>query len=126
MLQPIVKTTVKASDAKLNTKSKPTTGPNKLVTLVTTLSKNKEPETSSLCENITQESIHEQLPSDGDFKPSTSDIVTKKSSRRRRSYTSLLVEGSKVDISMFNGPFLLVLFSFLSKFNNVTFASICS
>ncbi|XP_024021097.1 putative cyclin-B3-1 isoform X2 [Morus notabilis] len=93
---PIVKTTIKASCAKLNTKPNPKTGMNKSVTAITTLSKNKEPEASSHCENITQESICAQLPLDGNSKPSTSDTLTKKSSRRRRSYTSLLVEGSKL------------------------------
>lgn len=108
MIQPIVKTTIKASRANLNTKSNPKTGMNKSVTAVMTLSKSKEPEASSHCENITQESICVQLLSDGNSKPSTSATVTKKSSRRRRSYTSLLVEGSKVHISAFYGAFSLM------------------
>ncbi|PON33943.1 Cyclin [Parasponia andersonii] len=92
-IRPIVKTALKTSDAKRNTKSHNTRDPEKMVTR--TLSKNEEAVTSSHSENITQEPFPGQPHSDGDCKPSTSDI-TKKSSRRRRSYTSLLVEGSKL------------------------------
>lgn len=101
VIQPVGKTALKTSDPQRNTKSNLTRDPEKLVTVAKTISKNKEAVTSSLCENITQESIPGQLPADGDCKPSTSDITTKKSTRRRRSYTSLLMEGSKVEIIVF-------------------------
>ncbi|XP_062093090.1 putative cyclin-B3-1 [Humulus lupulus] len=95
--RPIVKTAVKTSDAKTNTIPNLTRDSEKNAMVTTTVSKNMEGAASSLPENITQESINVQLPSDGDCKPSTSDIIiTKKSSRRRKSYTSLLMEGSKL------------------------------
>ncbi|KAL5568367.1 hypothetical protein UlMin_024942 [Ulmus minor] len=92
-VRPIVKTTLKTSNVRNNTMSKNTSGPNKLKTAATT---SKEAVKSSASENIIQESTHGQLPSDGNSIPSTSDTNARKSSNRRKSYTLLLVERSKL------------------------------
>ena len=96
MDQTTVKIALKSSDPTRNKNSNQKKGPNKSAMVATALPKNKQTVASSLCGNPMQESIHGRLPSD-EYKPSTSDVTIKKSSRRRRSYTSILMEGSKVE-----------------------------
>ncbi|KAM6599177.1 hypothetical protein CsatA_018786 [Cannabis sativa] len=96
-IRPSVKGALKTSDDKRNTKPNITRNVEKVVTIATAASKNMESVASSPSKNITQEPTHVQLPSDVDSKPSTSDVtITKKVPRRRKSYTSSLMEGSKL------------------------------
>ncbi|KAF4393451.1 hypothetical protein F8388_023255 [Cannabis sativa] len=96
-IRPSVKGALKTSDDKRNTRPNITRNLEKVVTIATAASKNMESVASSPSKNITQEPTHVQLPSDVDSKPSTSDVtITKKVPRRRKSYTSSLMEGSKL------------------------------
>ena len=62
-------------------------------------SKEKEAVTSSISENVVvpHEATQGQLPSDGSGNPSTVLDVISRKSKLRRSYTSLLMAGSKVE-----------------------------
>lgn len=102
MIQPTVKTTLQATLAQRTLKSKNILNINKSTSVAAISSKNKEEAvTSSISENaaivVPYEATQGQLPPDGNGNPSTvSDVIPKKS-KRRRSYTSLLMAGSKVE-----------------------------
>lgn len=102
MVQTNVKTTLQATLAQRTSKSKNILHINKSASVAVVSSKNKEEAvTSSISENaavvVPHEATQGQLPSDGNGNPSTvSDVIPRKS-KRRRSYTSLLMAGSKVD-----------------------------
>ncbi|XP_048325412.2 putative cyclin-B3-1 isoform X2 [Ziziphus jujuba] len=95
-IRPIVKTTLKASNAKRNMKSQNTSGPDKLINVASTSSKKRVVAKSSVSENIVHEATCTELPSDRNCKPSTSDTTGMGKSNRRRSYTSLLMGRSKL------------------------------
>ncbi|KAM4080389.1 hypothetical protein ACJW30_11G012200 [Castanea mollissima] len=118
-VRPTVKTTLQATLAQRTLKSKNILNINKSTSVAANSSKNKEEAvTSSISENaavvvpyeatqgqlpsagaavvVPHEATQGQLPSDGNGNPSTvSDVIPKKS-KRRRSYTSLLMAGSKL------------------------------
>nr|POE55487.1 putative cyclin-b3-1 [Quercus suber] len=118
-VRPTVKTTLQATLAQRTLKSKNILNINKSTSVATISSKNKEEAvTSSISKNAAVVVPHEAtqgqlpsdgaavvvpleatqglLPSDGNGNPSTvSDVIPKKS-KRRRSYTSLLMAGSKL------------------------------
>ena len=120
MIQPTVKTTLQATLAQRTLKSKNILNINKSTSVAAISSKNKEEAvTFSISENaaivvpyeatqgqlpsagaavvVPHEATQGQLPPDGNGNPSTvSDVIPKKS-KRRRSYTSLLMAGSKVE-----------------------------
>jgi hypothetical protein len=103
MIQPIVKTTLQATQARRTSKSKNTSDLKKQRSVAAISSKNKEDAVaSSLPENIAIVVPHEaaqgQLSSDADGNPRTvSDIIARRKSDRRRSYTSSLMARSKVE-----------------------------
>ncbi|KAL4597851.1 hypothetical protein ACB092_11G018100 [Castanea dentata] len=118
-VRPTVKTTLQATLAQRTLKSKNILNIKKSTSVAANSSKNKEEAvTSSISENaavvvpyeatqgqlpsagaavvVPHEATQGQLPSDGNGNPSTvSDVIPKKS-KRRRSYTSLLMAGSKL------------------------------
>ncbi|KAL0009463.1 hypothetical protein SO802_010965 [Lithocarpus litseifolius] len=118
-VRPTVKTTLQATLAQRTLKSKNILNINKSTSVAAISSKNKEEAlTSSISENaavvvlyeatqgqlpsdgaagvVPHEATQGQLPSDGNGNPSTvSDAIPRKS-KRRRSYTSLLMAGSKL------------------------------
>ncbi|KAK4594970.1 hypothetical protein RGQ29_018630 [Quercus rubra] len=100
-VRPTVKTTLQATLAQRTLKSKNILNINKSTSVAAISSKNKEEAvTSSISENaaivVPYEATQGQLPPDGNGNPSTvSDVIPKKS-KRRRSYTSLLMAGSKL------------------------------
>lgn len=103
MIQPNVKTTLQATHAQRTLKSKNISNLNKSTFVAAISSKNKEEAVaSSLSENtalvVPHEATRGQLQSDGNGYPSTaSDIIAKRKSNRRRSFTSLLMARSKVE-----------------------------
>lgn len=101
VIQPPAKTAARVSTFTRNKKSNETKRQSKLSMVSTTTTKNDQSAKSSVRENLTEESIQGQVSSEGDCKPSTSAAVTKKVSRRRKSYTSSLMEGHKVEKIVF-------------------------
>ncbi|XP_062168522.1 putative cyclin-B3-1 isoform X2 [Alnus glutinosa] len=101
-VRPIVKTTLQATQARRTSKSKNTSDLKKQRSVAAISSKNKEDAVaSSLPENIAIVVPHEaaqgQLSSDADGNPRTvSDIIARRKSDRRRSYTSSLMARSKL------------------------------
>ncbi|XP_020202446.1 putative cyclin-B3-1 [Cajanus cajan] len=101
--KPIVKITLKASTAQRTLKSKPISAQNKLESTASTSSQNKETVPLSLTENGStivsddaNQSNQSHLPSgESNLRTDTSDIIPKNKSRRRKSYTTSLIEGSK-------------------------------
>ncbi|KAM1383733.1 hypothetical protein ACFX2F_036036 [Malus domestica] len=98
--------TLKARELQRSLKSKGASGPNKLVSATATSSKTEKVVTSSLPENIKHEK-HEatqgELPSESNCSQSASPIISRVKSNRRRSYTSLLMTGSKLLKDRFEG-----------------------
>ncbi|KAH9677021.1 putative cyclin-B3-1 [Citrus sinensis] len=101
--KPIVKTAILASNARGTSKSKCLSSLKKSKSIAATSTKKKKDVVrSSPLENIASVVSHEAIqgkPSiDGNTNPSTnsSDIISKKKSDRRRSYTSLLMAKSKL------------------------------
>ncbi|KAL9409951.1 hypothetical protein AB3S75_048217 [Citrus x aurantiifolia] len=101
--KPIVKTAIPASNARGTSKSKCLSSLKKSKSIAATSTKKKKDVVrSSPLENIASVVSHEAIqgkPSiDGNTNPSTnsSDIISKKKSDRRRSYTSLLMAKSKL------------------------------
>jgi hypothetical protein len=102
MIQPIVKTTLQATQARRTSKSKNTSDLKKQRSVAAISSKNKEDAVaSSLPENIAIVVPHEaaqgQLSSDAGNPRTVSDIIARSKSDRRRSYTSSLMARSKVE-----------------------------
>ncbi|GAV92641.1 LOW QUALITY PROTEIN: Cyclin_N domain-containing protein/Cyclin_C domain-containing protein, partial [Cephalotus follicularis] len=101
-IKPIVKATLRVSNSQRTSKSKCLSALSKSKSVVSISSKEEEILTSFLQENIalkaSDEAIKGQPSSDGSMNPSksTSDVISRKKSNRRRSYTSLLMERSKI------------------------------
>ncbi|KAJ7948995.1 Cyclin [Quillaja saponaria] len=98
-----VKTTLAASNAQRTSKSKCKSSLHKSVSTAAMPSENKEEAvTSSLPENsvllVSHDTNQGVVPSDGASNPSTksSEIIARKKSTRRKSYTSLLIQRSKL------------------------------
>lgn len=102
-----MKTAILASNARGTSKSKCLSSLKKSKSIAATTKKKKDVVRSSPLENIASVVSHEAIqgkPSiDGNTNSSTnsSDIISKKKSDRRRSYTSLLMAKSKVGWGMF-------------------------
>ncbi|XP_059441345.1 putative cyclin-B3-1 [Corylus avellana] len=101
-IRPILKTTLQTTQAQRTSKSKNTSDLNKQRSVAAISSKNKEVAvSSSIPENIAIVIPHEaaqgQLSSDSDGNPRTiSDIISRRKSDRRKSYTSSLMARSKL------------------------------
>lgn len=96
VIQPILKSTLNTSESQRTLKSKCASGPKKLVSATATSSKTEKVVTSFLPENVKHDSTQGELPSDGKCSHSVSSTISRRNSNRRRSYTSLLMTGSKV------------------------------
>lgn len=68
----------------------------KLASVTATTSKTQKAVESVLAENVKQETTQGEVPTDGNCSQTASDIISRRNSNRRRSYTSLLMTGSKV------------------------------
>ncbi|CAN6684195.1 unnamed protein product [Malus baccata var. baccata] len=88
--------TLKARESQRTLKSKGASGPNKLVSATATSSKTEKVGTTSLPENVKHEATQGELPSEANCSQSASTIISRRKSNRRRSYTSLLMTGSKL------------------------------
>ncbi|CAN6683836.1 unnamed protein product [Malus baccata var. baccata] len=88
--------TLKARESQRTLKSKGASGPNKLVSATATSSKTEKVATSSLPENVKHEATQGELPSEANCSQSASTIISRRKSYRRRSYTSLLMTGSRL------------------------------
>ncbi|XP_070678804.1 putative cyclin-B3-1 isoform X1 [Malus domestica] len=88
--------TLKARESQRTLKSKGASGPNKLVSATATSSKTDKVATSSLPENVKHEATQGELPSEANCSQSASTIISRRKSNRRRSYTSLLMTGSRL------------------------------
>ena len=103
MLQPLVKTARKDSNSHRTLKSESKSGVNKLVPAASTSSQNEEAVSVSVPENsaavVSNDANQELLSFNGDINLGTdsSEFVPKKKSTRRKSYTSSLIERSKVN-----------------------------
>ncbi|XP_008226154.1 PREDICTED: putative cyclin-B3-1 [Prunus mume] len=95
-VRPILKSTLNTSESQRTLKSKCASGPKKLVSANATSSKTEKVVTSFLPENVKHDSTQGELPSDGKCSHSASSIISRRNSNRRRSYTSLLMTGSKL------------------------------
>ncbi|BFG28647.1 hypothetical protein CerSpe_149210 [Prunus speciosa] len=95
-VRPILKSTLNTSESQRTLKSKCASGPKKLVSATATSSKTEKVVTSFLPENVKHDSTQGELPSDGKCSHSASSIISRRNSNRRRSYTSLLMTGSKL------------------------------
>ncbi|CAL9016498.1 unnamed protein product [Prunus brigantina] len=95
-VRPILKSTLNTSGSQRTLKSKCASGPKKLVSATATSSKTEKVVTSFLPENLKHDSTQGELPSDGKCSHSVSSIISRRNSNRRRSYTSLLMTGSKL------------------------------
>ncbi|KOM27018.1 hypothetical protein LR48_Vigan352s001200 [Vigna angularis] len=115
--KPIVKTTLKASIAQRTSKSKSISAPSKLESTIATSSQNKsisaqnklESASATLCQEketvslslpgndstVSDDANKRHLPSESTLKTDLSEIIPRKKSSRRKSYTSSLIEGSK-------------------------------
>lgn len=91
----LLKSTLKALESQ-GMQPKYTSGPNKLASVTATTSKTQKAVESVLAENDKQETTQGEVPTDGNCSKTTSDIISRRNSNRRRSYTSLLMTGSKV------------------------------
>jgi G2/mitotic-specific cyclin-B, other len=139
-MQPVVKTTIKASTSQRTLKSKSISGQNKSKPTSTIASKDEEKVSSSLSDNssvvfsndasqrhqpsdgecsmktdlselipennsvvISDDANQRHRPSDGEssLKTDLSELIPRKSSSRRKSYTTSLMEKSKVSSSMY-------------------------
>ena len=94
MIQPTL-STLKAHESQRTLKSKGASFANKLVSATATSSKTEKVATS-LPENVKHEATQVELPSEENSRQSASTIISRRKSNRRRSYTSLLMTGSKV------------------------------
>jgi len=116
--QPIVKTTLKASIAQRTLKSKSISAQSKLESIFATSSQNKsisaqnklestsatlsqEKESVSLSlpgngSTVSDDANQRHLPSESTLRTDLSEIIPRIKSSRRKSYTSSLIEGSKV------------------------------
>ncbi|CAN6689085.1 unnamed protein product [Malus baccata var. baccata] len=88
--------TLKAHESQRTLKSKGTSGPNKLVSAAATSSKTEKVVTAFLPDNVKHEATQVELPSVENSRQSASIIISRRKSNRRRSYTSLLMTGSKL------------------------------
>ncbi|ONI11858.1 hypothetical protein PRUPE_4G130400 [Prunus persica] len=95
-VRPILKSTLNTSESQRTLKSKCASGPKKLVSATATSSKTEKVVTSFLPENVKHDSTQGELPSDGKCSHSVSSTISRRNSNRRRSYTSLLMTGSKL------------------------------
>ncbi|KAI5332551.1 hypothetical protein L3X38_022680 [Prunus dulcis] len=95
-VRPILKSTLNTSESQRTLKSKCSSGPKKLVSATATSSKTEKVVTSFLPENVKHDSTQGELPSDGKCSHSVSSTISRRNSNRRRSYTSLLMTGSKL------------------------------
>ncbi|CAB4276960.1 unnamed protein product [Prunus armeniaca] len=95
-VRPILKSTLNTSESQRTLKLKCASGPKKLVSANATSSKTEKVVTSFLPENVKHDSTQGELPSDGKCSHSASSIISRRNSNRRRSYTSLLMTGSKL------------------------------
>ncbi|KAM1796276.1 hypothetical protein ACFX11_036532 [Malus domestica] len=93
-IQPTL-STLKARESQRTLKSKGASGPNKLVSATATSSKTEKVATSSLPENVKHEATQGELPSEANCSQSASTIISRRKSNRR-SYTSLLMTGSRL------------------------------
>ncbi|XP_024159245.1 putative cyclin-B3-1 isoform X1 [Rosa chinensis] len=73
-----------------------TSGPNKLASVTATKSKTQKAVEFVIAEDVKQETTQGEVPSDGNCSKTASDIISRRNSSRRRSYTSLLMTGSKL------------------------------
>ncbi|KAM5586865.1 putative cyclin-B3-1 [Rosa sericea] len=89
------KSTLKVSESR-GIQSKYTSGPNKLASVTTTTSKTQKAVEFIIAEDVKQETTQGEVPSDGNCSKTASDIISRRNSSRRRSYTSLLMTGSKL------------------------------
>ncbi|KAM1004090.1 hypothetical protein EV1_004283 [Malus domestica] len=88
--------TLKAHESQRTLKSKGASGPNKLVSAAATSSKTEKVITAFLPDNVKHEATQVELPSEENSRQSASTIISRRKSNRRRSYTSLLMTGSKL------------------------------
>ncbi|KAB2601862.1 cyclin-B3-1 [Pyrus ussuriensis x Pyrus communis] len=88
--------TLKAHESQRTLKSKGASGPNKLVSAAATSSKTEKVVMAFLPDNVKHEATQVELPSEQNSRQSASTIISRRKSNRRRSYTSLLMTGSKL------------------------------
>ncbi|XP_048430001.1 putative cyclin-B3-1 isoform X5 [Pyrus x bretschneideri] len=88
--------TLKAHELQRTLKSKGASGPNKLVSAAATSSKTEKVVMAFLPDNVKHEATQVELPSEENSRQSASTIISRRKSNRRRSYTSLLMTGSKL------------------------------
>ncbi|XP_062012118.1 putative cyclin-B3-1 isoform X1 [Rosa rugosa] len=89
------KSTLKVPESR-GMQPKYTSGPNKLASVTATTSKTQKAVEFVIAEDVKQETTQGEVPSDGNCSKTASDIISRRNSSRRRSYTSLLMTGSKL------------------------------
>nr|XP_011468840.1 PREDICTED: putative cyclin-B3-1 isoform X3 [Fragaria vesca subsp. vesca] len=89
------KSTLKVPESR-GMQPKYTRGPNNVASVTATTSKTQKAVEFVIAEDVKQETTQGEVPSAGNCCKTASDIISRRNSNRRRSYTSLLMTGPKL------------------------------